>query len=982
MRLFQKGLLKMGVRLGRVCQGSRTLRRGVVVVAGFLAFGSAVEAQEALRAGEAYATRFSGTIEFPLDDGSIATILDEAGTVGSVIDLRSPGFAADGRHWSNEPQRLPVTAGEVGQVFGIAIDTAEPANVYLTATSAFGLHQFDDESGWLPGQWGEGGPGGVYRLTGALDYAPELIAKIGLNGRENTGAALGNIVFDATHNQLFVSDLETGMIHRISTDGAMLSHFDHGINGRPNYFDAILATTQSLDPVAFDPASAAQIGNCKDAGGADAPFAATPSCWNFADFRRRVWGMALRPDHDSDRARLYYAVWGTEGFGNPAWAAGDAHNVIWSIGIDAQGEFDGSDVRLEIVLPALGEDAETARAVSDIAISQDGVMLIAERGGVRNRGLSAPDPFAVPHSSRVLRYVLNDAGLWEPGDRYDIGFNDRKDVGQPFIRANAAGGVDFGFGYDAEGRLDTSKPDAFVWATGDALCSPDGACFDPASGARTDTSQVHGLQGVPVELRDEVSPAGATDPYPAAGDPYPATALLGSYLIDVDADFDAAKDDSTKIGDVEIYDVLSGGGEPREGYDLEIDKRGEARCLVDAECTFTITVTNNGPGTYTGPIFIWDDMEPYYTPLVSSAGDEWICYDTGSGIFCRHDIVTLSPGESVQLTITVAIPGNYDSDLLINCAELGGLYTPDGSFDLRPFQIILTLLGYDPGPIDGKMGAKTRAAIKKFQEDNGLAPTGKIDEALVAALFPGMLGLAGDLDNSNDRDCHEVEIRNPPHDKVKSHLKAGSPHDKEKSHRKDGSPHDKVKSHLKTGSPHDKEKSHLKTGSPHDKEKSHLKTGSPHDKEKSHLKTGSPHDKEKSHLKTGSPHDKEKSHLKTGSPHDKEKSHLKTGSPHDKEKSHLKTGSPHDKEKSHLKTGSPHDKEKSHLKTGSPHDKEKSHLKTGSPHDKEQSHLKVGSPHDKEKSHQKDGSPHDKRKSHLKVGSPHDKDKSDRKLAP
>src|SRR5687767_10227185 len=148
----------MGVRLGGVCggPGGRTLRRGVVAVAAFLAFGSGVDAQEALRAGEAYATRFSGTIDFKLDDGSTVTILDEAGTVGSVIDLRNPGFPADGRHWIDEPQRLPVTAGEVGQVFGIAIDRAEPANVYLTATSAFGLHQFGDESGWLPGQWGEG----------------------------------------------------------------------------------------------------------------------------------------------------------------------------------------------------------------------------------------------------------------------------------------------------------------------------------------------------------------------------------------------------------------------------------------------------------------------------------------------------------------------------------------------------------------------------------------------------------------------------------------------------------------------------------------------------------------------------------------------------------------------------------------------------------------------------------------------------------
>src|SRR5437870_4251126 len=33
----------------------------------------------------------------------------------------------------------------------------------------------------------------------------------------------------------------------------------------------------------------------------------------------------------------------------------------------------------------------------------------------------------------------------------------------------------------------------------------------------------------------------------------------------------------------------------------------------------------------------------------------------------------------------------------------------------------LKAAGYDPGPIDGIIGPKTKAAVKKFQEANGLA---------------------------------------------------------------------------------------------------------------------------------------------------------------------------------------------------------------------------------------------------------------------
>ena len=39
----------------------------------------------------------------------------------------------------------------------------------------------------------------------------------------------------------------------------------------------------------------------------------------------------------------------------------------------------------------------------------------------------------------------------------------------------------------------------------------------------------------------------------------------------------------------------------------------------------------------------------------------------------------------------------------------------------------LTELGYEPGPADGIMGRMTKKAVKKFQKDNDLPPTGKID---------------------------------------------------------------------------------------------------------------------------------------------------------------------------------------------------------------------------------------------------------------
>jgi peptidoglycan hydrolase-like protein with peptidoglycan-binding domain len=42
--------------------------------------------------------------------------------------------------------------------------------------------------------------------------------------------------------------------------------------------------------------------------------------------------------------------------------------------------------------------------------------------------------------------------------------------------------------------------------------------------------------------------------------------------------------------------------------------------------------------------------------------------------------------------------------------------------------------GYDPGSIDGIYGKKTEKAICKFQKDNGINPTGEIDEVTLKAL--------------------------------------------------------------------------------------------------------------------------------------------------------------------------------------------------------------------------------------------------------
>lgn len=53
---------------------------------------------------------------------------------------------------------------------------------------------------------------------------------------------------------------------------------------------------------------------------------------------------------------------------------------------------------------------------------------------------------------------------------------------------------------------------------------------------------------------------------------------------------------------------------------------------------------------------------------------------------------------------------------------------------VEEIQQILKDADFDPGSVDGMMGAQTRGAIKEFQKANQIRPTGKIDSATWSAL--------------------------------------------------------------------------------------------------------------------------------------------------------------------------------------------------------------------------------------------------------
>jgi hypothetical protein len=279
----------------------------------------------------------------------------------------------------------------------------------------------------MKGQFGlelQGGPGSIFKVDGKTGVV-SLFANVALDGVPNPAPALGSLTFDAMHQQLFVSDLYTGMIHRFDLKGDDLGHFDHGVTGR---------AAAQLAPVPFDASGRANIALSKFD-------TQNPDTWGYAPAGRRVWGLALH------EGRLFYSV--AEG------------PQIWSIGIQQDGGF-ADDPRWELDVPAQPGPYQ----ISDILFSQRGAMILAQRAPIAaSYDYTA---FAAKAEPRVLRYWLENPRKPDNRSRW-IAEPEEYAVGFAGDYRNTNGGVALGYGYGPGGALDTKSCEAALWTTGQDL---------------------------------------------------------------------------------------------------------------------------------------------------------------------------------------------------------------------------------------------------------------------------------------------------------------------------------------------------------------------------------------------------------------------------------------------------------------------------------------------------------------------------------
>ena len=154
-----------------------------------------------LAPGNAAVTGFSGAraIDGPSPASAQPfdkTFIDLNGPALRVIDLGRMGGPAQGQLVA-APKPFTVTADRIGQVFSIALDDANPPNIYAAATSAYGLpivvpdrdgdgrpdraRRGAPNAAFMPGLFGpitvDGGPGSIWKIHGVTG-AVSLFANV------------------------------------------------------------------------------------------------------------------------------------------------------------------------------------------------------------------------------------------------------------------------------------------------------------------------------------------------------------------------------------------------------------------------------------------------------------------------------------------------------------------------------------------------------------------------------------------------------------------------------------------------------------------------------------------------------------------------------------------------------------------------------------------------------------------------------------
>lgn len=345
------------------------------------------------------------SIATPFAPGAVAVATSSGGDPGSptvwLVELGGQPSAPSGSNWNTGRYWHPDwTLNKLGSVFGVTLDGV--GNIFVGHSAVIG-REFE------PDFVGLGGAGAIYRLngtTGAITTVINLPQQIDPSqSADEKFPGLGQLSYDCGSRRLFASNFEDGRIYCIDpldvSGFKVRSTFKHGG-----------AITGALPN-----------GNLAD--DSDPP--------GFFPLGGRIWAVKAAG------GRVFYSLWVEDRYRPSAGSS----NEIWSVGIDASGNFIVGSQQLVYTQP--NHISDWSNPVADISFDDDCCLLAAERS-------MRSDTLTEAHNSNAYRICQDAAGTWNVQMTYD--------VGEAYDGANATGGIGYQGG---DANQIWNMTDAITW---------------------------------------------------------------------------------------------------------------------------------------------------------------------------------------------------------------------------------------------------------------------------------------------------------------------------------------------------------------------------------------------------------------------------------------------------------------------------------------------------------------------------------------
>lgn len=179
-------------------------------------------------------------------------------------------------------------------------------------------------------------------------------------------------------------------------------------------------------------------------------------------------------------------------------------------------------------------------------------------------------------------------------------------------------------------------------------------------------------------------------------------------------------------------------------------------CARGRRCRFTVIIRNRGDADFNAPVFTSHSARPPRLRISSSDALAWFCQRGQGQLSCAKRRPFLASGQRTRYALTVFVPGDVQRRRIRVCAQIDWQRPGALVERTRTVQRLLLREGYRVGRPDGEIGPLTRDGISRYQADEGLRVTGRIDRNLLEELA-GEWGV-GDSRARNDRACVQARL--------------------------------------------------------------------------------------------------------------------------------------------------------------------------------------------------------------------------------